>query len=69
MTANVRKRIRSRPGNGSPAPVVNGIASAAASETPPRIPDQEISASVLTEGMGSRSRIRRTNRKGSHAAG
>ena len=41
MTANVRKRTRSRPGNGSPESVESGSASAAASETAPRIPAQE----------------------------
>jgi hypothetical protein len=69
MTANVRKRIRFRSGNASPASVVSGIASAAASETPPRMPDQEISASQETGGIGSRSRIRRKSRRGSHAEG
>ena len=44
MTQNVRNTIRSRCGNGSPASVMNGSARAAASETAPRIPIQEISA-------------------------
>ena len=41
ITEKVRKRIRSRPGNGVPASVLSGSASAAASETAPRIPAQE----------------------------
>ena len=41
MTANARKMISSRSGNGAPASVDSGIASAAASETAPRIPDQQ----------------------------
>ena len=69
MTAKVRKRIRLLPGKGSPASVVSGIASAAASETPPRIPVHEISASADVGGIGSRSRIRRESRRGSQAAG
>ena len=69
MTAKVRKRMRLRPGNGSPASVVSGIASAAASETPPRIPDHVISASADSAGIGSRSRIRRKSSRGSLAAG
>ena len=57
MTAKVRNRITSRPGNGSPASVESGIASAAASETAPRIPDHVISASAERGGIGSRARI------------
>ena len=38
MTEKVRKRIRSRPGNGAPSSVASGNASAAARETAPRIP-------------------------------
>ncbi len=38
---NVRKTMSSRPGNGSPASVSKGSASAAASETAPRIPAHE----------------------------
>ena len=41
MTANARKMISSRPGNGAPASVDSGIASAAASETAPRRPDHD----------------------------
>ena len=41
ITEKVRKRIRSRPGNGAPASVSSGSARAAASETAPRIPAQE----------------------------
>ena len=39
ITQNVRKMIRSRSGNGAPECVVKGIASAAASDTAPRMPD------------------------------
>src|SRR3954452_4043829 len=39
MTAKVRKMTSSRLGDASPASVVSGSASAAASETAPRIPD------------------------------
>ena len=41
MTEKVRKRINSRSGNGAPASVSRGSASAAARETAPRIPAQE----------------------------
>ena len=41
ITVNVRNRIRSRPGNVPPASVWSGSASAAASDTAPRIPAQE----------------------------
>ncbi len=44
MTANVRKMIRSRAGNGVPAPVVSGSASAMTSESPPRMPAQPVKA-------------------------
>ena len=43
ITEKVRKRIRSRSGNGAPASVWSGIASAAASETAPRMLDQATS--------------------------
>ena len=41
MTEKVRKRIRSRPGKGAPASVSSGRASAAASDSAPRMPAQE----------------------------
>ena len=41
MTEKVRKRIRSRPGNAAPASVSSGSASAAASDSAPRMPAQE----------------------------
>ena len=41
MTEKVRKRIRSRPGNDAPASVSSGSASAAASDSAPRMPAQE----------------------------
>ncbi len=60
ITANVRKRMKERCGKGSPASIVSGIASAAARETAPRIPAHAISVSADRGGIGSRSRIRRT---------
>ncbi len=42
MTPKVTKRIRSRPGKAAPESVVSGIARAAASDTAPRIPAQEL---------------------------
>ena len=42
MTQKARKTISSRDGNGAPASVESGTASAAASETAPRIPVQPI---------------------------
>ena len=43
-TANARKTIRPRPGNGSPASVVSGTSSAAAIVTAPRMPFQAMNA-------------------------
>jgi hypothetical protein len=54
ITAKVTKRIRSRPGSGSPASVVSGSASAAARETAPRIPDQ--AATTRSRQLARRSR-------------
>ena len=51
--------IRLRSGKLSPVSVVSGSASAAASETAPRIPDQAITAFACHEGTGSSIRIRR----------
>ena len=45
--------MRSRPGNGSPASVCSGIASATASDTDPRMPDQPSSAVSRKSGGGS----------------
>ena len=50
MTANVRKTIRSRPGTS------DGSASAAASDTAPRIPAHEMITGACQGGYGSRSR-------------
>ncbi len=44
MTVNARKTISARSGNGAPESVKFGIASAAASETAPRIPVQAMNA-------------------------
>ena len=68
MTTNVMKTIASRPGNGAPFATVSGSASAAASETIPRIPDQPTSSSVCHAGSGSRSRSAWNSARGSHAA-
>src|SRR2546430_8955737 len=46
ITPKVRKIIRSRCGNAAPDLMVKGIARAAASETPPRIPAQPIIAEI-----------------------
>ena len=59
MTPKVRKMISWRSGKLSPASVVSGSASAAASETAPRIPDQATTAFACHEGTGSSMRMRR----------
>ena len=56
--------IRSRPGKAAPASVCSGIASAAASETAPRIPVQEIRAGYCQGGYGSASRMRLLSARG-----
>ena len=58
MTAKVRKTIRSRPGSPS------GSASAAASETAPRMPAHEMITGACHGGYGSRSRMRRKSKRG-----
>ena len=65
ITQNVMKRIRSRAGKGSPASVLIGIASAAASDTAPRMPTQEPRKRVRQSARrarcdGRRSRVRMT---------
>ena len=60
MTANVRKTIRSRPGTSI------GSASAAASETAPRIPAQAMTAGHCHGGYGSRSRTLRNRKRGTY---
>ena len=60
MTANVRKRIRSRPGTSV------GSASAAASETAPRKPAQEMITGACHGGYGSRSRMLRKSSRGTY---
>ena len=54
ITAKLRNRIRSRCGNGSPLAVVSGIASAAASDTMPRMPVKPIRNGACQGGDGSR---------------
>ena len=58
MTAKARKTINDRPGNAAPASVRSGSASAAASETAPRIPIQPISAASSHRGASPRLRRR-----------
>jgi hypothetical protein len=53
ITAKVRKRIRSRFGKGSPVAIVNGMASAAASETMPRTPVKDSTKGHCQGGEGS----------------
>lgn len=54
ITAKVRKMSRSRSGNGVPASVLKGRASAAASETEPRMPAHPFT--VRTRQLARRSR-------------
>jgi len=54
MMPKVMNKIRSRPGNGAPEPVVSGMASAAASETTPRTPTNARKKSHCQGGSGSR---------------
>jgi hypothetical protein len=56
------------PGNGVPAAVVTGTARTITSESPPRNPAHETTASVRHEGYGSRSRRLRLSRRGTYAA-
>ena len=53
-----------RCGNGAPASVVSGRASAAASETAPRRPAQPSSVGCCHGGYGSRSRMRFHSQRG-----
>ena len=53
--------MRSRPGNGSPASVCSGMASATASDTAPRIPDQPSSA--VSRRSGGPSRVTRRGKR------
>ena len=64
ITQNVRNTIRLRSGNASPASVVSGSASAAASETAPRIPHQPRTAFARQLGMTSCSRAQWLTRRG-----
>ena len=52
MTQNVRNTIRSRCGNALACIVVNGIASAAARDTAPRIPAQATTCATADGGGG-----------------
>ena len=65
----VRKRIRLRPGKGSPSCTVSGIEKAMASETTPRIPAQAMTNGAFQVGFGSRSRIRADSMRGRNVAG
>jgi hypothetical protein len=62
ITPKVMKMIRFRAGNGPPPSTWSGIASAAASDTAPRIPDQAITAFACHEGAGSSIRNHRLMR-------
>ena len=64
ITQNVRNTIRFRCASGCPPCVVNGKASAAASETAPRIPDHDTTSEWESGGVGSRSRMRRDTHRG-----
>jgi hypothetical protein len=55
-TQNARKTISERSGNGSPESVLSGIASAAASVTPPLMPAHAMKATNCQGGAGSRAR-------------
>src|SRR3954465_3822274 len=54
MTPKVIARMRSRYGNGAPVAVASGMASAAASETTPRMPTNAITKADRQGGDGSR---------------
>src|SRR6202047_290049 len=69
MTAKVRKRIRSRSGNGWPFAVANGSASAAASETMPRTPVNASANAHCHGGDGSLRLIAGKNQRGRYVAG
>jgi hypothetical protein len=69
ITQKLKKMIRSRPGNGRPSANVSGSASAAASDTTPRIPLQLMIAIACHGGMGSRWRRFLLNHRGIHVAG
>ena len=66
ITQKVRKMMRFRSGNGVGA---IGSASAAASETAPRIPAQAMTTTAARGGDGSRSRIRALRTRGRYVAG
>jgi hypothetical protein len=64
ITAKVKKRIRSRSGNGAPPSTVRGNERAAASEITPRIPLQAITAAARGDGKGSGQRRERLSHRG-----
>ncbi len=61
--------MMSRPGNGAPPSIVSGIARAAASDTPPRIPDHPRTSGIRQVGYGSRSLILLNRKRGTYASG
>src|SRR6267378_6177386 len=69
ITENVRKRIRSRSGNGWPLAVVNGMASAAARDTMPRTPVNPSMNGHCHGGEGSLRAIAGINQRGKYVAG
>ena len=68
ITAKVRKRIRSRPGNGVPPSTVRGSERAAASEITPRIPVQDMTVTARGDGKGSGQRKERLSHRGKYVA-
>ena len=66
---NVRNRINSRCGNGPPLAVTAGIASAAASDTPPRKPVQAMTTTGRQLGLGSHLRSDGKRSLGRYVAG
>src|SRR5438034_1464863 len=69
MTQKVKKMTRSRSGNGPPPTIMSGRASAAASDTPPRMPVQATISTLRQEGGRSRGRKNFLNKLEGKAAG
>src|SRR5215470_1259562 len=69
ITENVKNRMRSRYGNGWPEETVSGMASAAASETMPRMPVNAIKNGHCHGGEGSFLLILGNSHRGRYVAG
>src|SRR5262249_40262929 len=69
ITENVKNRMRSRYGNGCPEETVSGMASAAASETMPRMPVNAIRNGHCHGGEGSFLLILGNSHRGRYVAG